>query len=167
MSTVLVEPAYHKELIDGREVEKPLPKKLHAFIQTFLAATFSARLPKAYRAATELNVLCGQDRIVPDVTVMERSARYENGELADPPALAVEIMSPGQTLSDLLVRCERLHKAGTPQCWIIWPEKRQAWIYKPGSFEAATERLNASIGEGSIEVSLVEVNLVEMWAELD
>ena len=67
MSTVLVEAAYHKELIDGRETDKPLPKNLHAFIQTFLAATLSASLPRRYRVATELNVLCGPDRLVPDI----------------------------------------------------------------------------------------------------
>lgn len=27
-------PTYHKELIDGREAEKPLPKNLHAFAET-------------------------------------------------------------------------------------------------------------------------------------
>ena len=162
MSSVLVEAAYHKELIDGHEVEKPLPKNLHAFIQTFLAATFSARLPRRYRAATELNVLCGPDRLIPDITVMERSARYEDGDLADAPALAVEIMSPGQTLSDLVDRCERLHKAGTPQCWIIWPERRQAWMFTPVSFDAVKENLTASLGEDSIEI-----NLAEMWSELD
>jgi Uma2 family endonuclease len=158
----LVEPAYHTELIDGREVEKPLPKNLHAFIQTFLAAVFSARLPRRYRAATELNVLCGPDRLVPDITVMERSARYESGDLADPPALAVEIMSPGQTLSDLLNKCERLHKAGTPECWVIWPEKRQAWTYAPGSFHEASKTLTVSLDPIAVEISLAE-----MWSELD
>ena len=34
MSTVLTGTAYHSELIDGREVEKPLPKLLHARIQS-------------------------------------------------------------------------------------------------------------------------------------
>jgi Uma2 family endonuclease len=155
-------PTYHTELIDGREVEKPLPKNLHAFIQTFLAAAFLARLPRRYRAATELNVLCGPDRVVPDVTVMERSARYENGDLADPPVLAVEIMSPGQTLSDLVDRCERLHKAGTPQCWIVWPERRQAWTFTPVSFEAANENLTASLDQ-----TVIEISLAEMWRELD
>jgi Uma2 family endonuclease len=107
-------------------------------------------------------VLCGKDRLVPDITIVEQSARYEDGDLADPPILAVEIMSPGQTLSQLLDRCERLQKAGTPQCWIVWPERRQAWTYTPGSFAEASERLAAALGEGSIEVSLAE-----MWAELD
>ncbi len=162
MSTVVVEPAYHTELIDGHEIEKPLPKNLHAFIQTFLAAAFSTRLPRRYRAATELNVLCGPDRVVPDITVMERSARYENGDLADPPTLVVEIMSPGQTLSDLLDRCERLQKAGTPQCWLIWPEKRQAWTYAPGSFHEATEILTVSLDQ-----TVIEISLTEMWSELD
>jgi Uma2 family endonuclease len=162
MGTVLLQAAYHKELIDGREIEKPLPKNLHAFIQTYLAAMFLTRLPRRYRAGTELNVLCGSDRLVPDVTVMERSARYENGDLADPPVLAVEIMSPGQTLSDLIDRCERLHKAGAPQCWIIWPETRQAWTFTPVSLEAAKEKLIASLSE-----SPIEIDLAEMWAELD
>ena len=162
MSTVLVEPTYHTELIDGCEVEKPLPKNLHAFIQTFLGAVLLARLRRRYRAATELNVLCGADRLVPDVTVMERSARYENGDLADPPVLAIEIMSPGQTLSNLLDRCERLHKAGTSQCWIVWPEQRQAWMFTPVSLEAAKENLTVSLGDSSLEISLAEI-----WSELD
>ena len=162
MSSVPTAPAYHKELIDGREVQKPLPKKLHAFAETFLLVDLANRLPKPYEALLELNTICGQDRLVPDIIVTERSARYLDGDLADPPMLAVEIMSPEQPLSDLLDRCERLHKAGTPQCWIIWPEKRRAWIYTPVSFQEAHGNLAASVGESTIEVSLQE-----MWAELD
>jgi Uma2 family endonuclease len=162
MSSVLVEAAYHKELIDGHEVEKPLPKKLHARVQAYLIRVLAMTIPQSYEALPELNVLCGGDRLVPDITVTERSARYEDGDLADAPALAVEIMSPGQTLSDLVDRCERLHKAGAAQCWIIWPERRQAWMFTPVSLEAAKENLTASFGEDSIEI-----NLAEMWSELD
>jgi Uma2 family endonuclease len=162
MSTVLIDPGYHTELIDGREVEKPLPKKLHARVQAFLLRILGMKLVRPYEALPELNVLCGQDRLVPDITVTKRSACYEDGDLAEPPLLAVEIMSPGQTLSNLVNKCERLHKAGTPQCWIVWPERRQAWIYTPASFEAALENLSASLGESSIEISLAE-----MWSELD
>src|SRR5882724_7722348 len=162
MSTVLIEPGYHKELIDGCEVEKPLPKKLHARVQAYLVRVLGVKLPRLYEALPELNVLCGKDRLVPDVTVMERSARYEDGDLADPPLLAVEIMSPGQTLSQLLDRCERLHKAGTRQCWIVWPEQRQAWMFTPVSLETAKENLTVSLGDSSLEISLAEI-----WSELD
>lgn len=122
----------------------------------------ATRLPRLYEALPELNVLCGADRLVPDVVIVERSARYEDGDLADPPVLAIEIMSPGQPLSNLLDRCERLHKAGTPLCWVVWPERRQAWMFTPVSFEATKETLIATLGEGSIEI-----NLAEMWSELD
>jgi len=38
-------------------------------------------------------------------------------------------MSPGQTLSELFDKCERLLRAGAPLCWIIYGEKRKAWTY--------------------------------------
>ena len=162
MSSVLLDAAYHKELIDGREIEKPLPKKLHARIQAYLMRMLSLKLPRPYEALPELNVICGKDRLVPDITITERSARYEDGDLSDSPALAVEIMSPGQTLSNMFDKCERLHRASTPQCWVIWPESRQAWIFTPTSLEAAKEKLVAPVGDSSVEISLAE-----MWAELD
>jgi Uma2 family endonuclease len=162
MSTVLAEAAYHKELIDGREIEKPLPKKLHARVQAFLMRVLGLKVPRPYEALPELNVLCGNDRLVPDITIVDRSAHYEDGDLADQPAIAIEIMSPGQTFSNMVDKCERLHKAGTPQCWVIWPERRQAWIFTPVSLDTAKEKLTAAIGDSSIEVSLAE-----MWADLD
>ena len=162
MSTALVDAAYHKELIDGREIEKPLPKKLHPRVQAFLMRMLGSKAPMPYETLPELNVLCGKDRLIPDITVVERSAHYTEGDLADPAALAIEILSPRQTFSNMLDKCERLHKTGTPQCWVIWPERRQAWIYTPVSLEAAKEKLTATIGDSSVEISLAE-----MWAELD
>ena len=163
MSTAATEPAYHLERIDGREIQKPLPKKLHAFIEGYLIIVLSRILPKRYMAAPELNVLCGGDRLVPDVTVMERSARYDDGDLADPPQLAIEIMSPGQTVGQLLDKADRLVRAGAPACWVIWPERRQAWVYSAASMIEANETLTASLNDGS----RIEVKLAEMWAELD
>jgi hypothetical protein len=55
-------PTYHKELIDGLEIEKALPKNLHAFAETFLLVDLATRLPRLYEALPELNVLCGADR---------------------------------------------------------------------------------------------------------
>jgi hypothetical protein len=45
MSTVLTQPQYHVELIDGREVEKPVPKKLHVFVQQYLIVELTRVLP--------------------------------------------------------------------------------------------------------------------------
>jgi Uma2 family endonuclease len=129
MSTTLIDPVYHFERINGRDVRRPSPKKLHAFIQAYLMRVLSASMLSNARVLFELNVLCGDDRIVPAVIVVPHNARYIEGDLADPAILAVEIISPRQSLSNLMDKAERLLKAGTPMCWIIWPERRQAWMY--------------------------------------
>ena len=163
MSTVLVQPTYHVELIDGREVQKPLPRLKHARIQTYLIRKLGNDLGRTYEALSELNVLCGEDRLTPDVTVSRRDARYENENLADPAVFCVEILSPGQRLAELFDKADRLLKTGTPLCWIIWPERRKAWMYSANDLEEAKTHLRAPLHEDSS----VEVELAAMWGELD
>ena len=163
MSTVLVQPAYHLELIDGREVQKPLPKRYHFLIESYLIHTIANSLPSRYRVGPELNVLCGPDRLVPDVVVVERSARYQNDDLADPAILCVEIISPGQTLAELFDKANRFIKAGTPLCWIIWPERRKAWMYSDDDLEEAKTQLRAALPDGGV----LAIDLAAMWQELD
>ena len=162
MSAALAGFSYHTELIDGREIEKPLPKNLHAFVQTFLIGFFLRTLSARYRVASELNLLCGPDRLVPDLTVMARDARYLDGDLADAAVLAVEIFSPGQTVNDLFDKCRRITDAGTKLCWVIWPENRKAWMYSINDTRQAETSLSVKIDEQEISVPLAE-----MWAELD
>ncbi len=163
MSTVLVQPTYHVELIDGREVQKPLPKLKHARIQTYLIRKLGNDLSRTYEALSELNVLCGEDRLTPDVTVSRRDARYENENLAEPAVFCVEILSPGQRLAELFDKADRLLKAGTPLCWIVWPERRKAWMYSIDDLQEATTHLKAPLPEGGV----LEVELAAMWGELD
>ena len=83
MSTMLTVPQYHVELIDGREVEKPLPKKLHVLIQQYLILELARALPSHYKALPELNILTGgrtpegrREYVVPDVTVVAAGMKY-------------------------------------------------------------------------------------------
>ncbi len=164
MSTLFTALTYHVELIDGREIQKPLPKKPHFLIQRHLLLVFGRTLDeKQYLAGPELNVLCGQDRLVPDLVIVREAAEYKDGDLAEPPVLAVEILSPGQTLSDLFDKCDRLLHAGAPMCWIIWPERRKAWMYNSEDLNQAHESLVAVLLDGS----RVEIRLAEMWAKLE
>jgi len=149
---------YHTERIAGKEIQKPLPKKLHAIIQMYLLMLLKSSLPEEYRVLPELNVICGGERIVPDITVYQRGAKFVDGDLADQPVLAVEIASPKQTFSDLLAKCERLVEAGTAMTWIILPEKRQGWMFSGLGLEQATEALGGG---------LVEAGLAEMWDEME
>jgi Uma2 family endonuclease len=179
MSTaaLLTEPLYHYhlELIDGHEIEKPLPRKLHILIQRYLMLLLTNQLPAHYMAMPELSVLTGgrtasgrREYIVPDLQIVERTAQYEDGDLAVPPIWGVEILSPGQTIGDLFVRAERLLKVGAPMVWVIWPEKRKAWMYSPSELVEATNTLKAPLpGTQGAEPDFIEIQTHAMWAELD
>ena len=161
---------YHIELINGREIQKLLPKRPHVLLQRFLIVQLARDLPDRYIGLPELNILTGaqtevgrREYIVPDVAVVRRDARYKDGDLADPPVFAVEILSPGQTISDLFVRSARLLMLGSPVVWVIWPERRKAWMHSNDDLSEATGSLSAPLLDGDS----IEVNLAEMWAELD
>ena len=112
---------------------------------------------------SELNVLCGSDRLVPDVTVALRNARYQDGDLADPAILCAEILSPGQTVSNLFDKADRILKAGTPLCWMIWSERRKAWMYSLKDLVEAIDTLRVVLDDSD----RVDIPLAEMWRELD
>ncbi len=163
MSAVFVEP-YHLELIDGQEVEKPLPKKLHVAVQSYLLFLFLNLLRERYLCASELNFWCGPDRLVPDITVVRRGADYRDGDLVEAPALVVEILSPGQTIGSLMDKASRLVMAGGAKCcWVIWPERKRAWTFTlDGNMIEETESLTARFDDVPVIVPLAD-----LWAELD
>lgn len=167
MSTVLTGAAYHTELIDGREVEKPLSKLLHARIQSFLIRVLASLLSKRVEVSLGIERPLRKRSPRPPRTGCDsgspHNAEYRDGDLFDPAILCVEILSPGQTLSNLLDKAERLLKGGTPSCWLIWPERRQAWIYRQDELREATESLSATLADGE----RLEINLSDMWAELE
>lgn len=162
----LVEATYHTEVIDGREIEKPLPRNLHAFIQSFLMGYLLRTVPSNYAVLAEMNVLCGNDRLVPDLLVIRRGAQYVNGDLGEAPALVIEILSPGQTIAELLGKADRFLKAGAPLSWVIWPEKRKAWTYTQGDLSESGNLLAAFHDEVGSDVSL-NLPVSELWACLE
>lgn len=151
---------YHREQIDGVERDKPMPKHLHVRIQRWLSRYFTANLPAFLEDWPEQNVICGQDRLIPDIVVCARDAVFENGDLRTPPVLAVEILSPGQTIADLFDKADRLCRSGVVVSWVIWPEKRRAWTYTAD--DGPIEQNNAL----ALEVGNVQVSLTELWKAL-
>jgi hypothetical protein len=136
MGTASLPADYHVELIAGREVPKPLPKRLHWIVQ---ARIFRELLKWEgsldIELGTEVDILCGpnrDERLVPDVAAVNKNARYQDGVLVDGAVVAVKIMSPGQTIGQLFDKCEKLHAGGTRDCWVIWPKKQAAWRYAAG-----------------------------------
>jgi Uma2 family endonuclease len=122
---------------------------------------------------SELNTLTGgrtpdgrREYIVPDLQVVAKSAKYEDGDLAEAPVLGVEILSPGQSITDLFVRADRLVKLGASNVWVIWPEKRRAWQVGADLIDESSSKLTLRLPEGS-RPDCLNIDLHEMWAVLE
>jgi Uma2 family endonuclease len=123
---------YHTELIDNQEIQKPVPKTLHAIVQgrlIFFLMQWASNMPAL--VLPEQNVLCGEDRLVPDITLIAMDGPFYDGDLrAADITLAIEIASPGQKYSQLIAKCERLHESGARMCWVILPSERKAVMHR-------------------------------------
>jgi Uma2 family endonuclease len=80
------------------------------------------------RVRHEWTIVCGSEKIIPDVTFSFPNPEIHEGYLVAPALLVVECRSTGQKLKTLLDKC-RLdhHRMGTPYCWIIDAEEECAY----------------------------------------
>jgi hypothetical protein len=83
MSAALTQSKYHIERIDGKEIEKPTPKKLDARLHAALLRELFKHNLVEFEVLPNLDVLVGNgDWIVPDITISRLDAKFDNGVLA-------------------------------------------------------------------------------------
>ena len=141
------------EYIDGKIIQKPMPKGKHSTIQGELIIALNSTLKpqKIARAFPELRCTFGGRSTVPDVTVFtwKRIPRDDNGEIADSfqaaPDWTIEILSPDQSQTRVTRNILHCLDHGTQLGWLIDPKEQSVLVYfqgqQPAFFESATEVL--------------------------
>ena len=133
------EPALEFE--DGMVTQKVSPKGRHSTLQTWAVEQINVRIRprKLGHAFTELRAsFAGMSR-VPDIAVYrwDRIPRDTNGKIADdftePPDIAIEIVSPGQSVNRLIRRCLSFVDAGVLVAVLIDPTDESIVVVRPGS----------------------------------
>lgn len=148
------------ELRGGVVSQKVSPKMPHGALQFGLGIRLdgAGEPGRRLRVFTETRVNLGGESFVPDL-VAYREDRvpvdadgYVPDDVFDPPDIAVEIASPGQTLAYLMERCRDLIKGGVPVVVLLIPHPRSARTVR-------TFRLGAESGSlsGSDIVELTDV----------
>lgn len=118
------------EYVDGMVVQKPMPNEEYA--QIALEVGYHIRLwlrGKKGRAGVEARAKLGDlpDYRLPGVSFWKAGVPAGNQA---PPTLAVEILSPDQSLAELRRKCEFLRSTGVETCWLIDPERRTAELFE-------------------------------------
>ncbi len=158
-----------REYIDGKIIQKPMPKGKHSTIQGELTATINSILKpqKIARAFPELRCTFGGRSTVPDITVFtwDRIPRDDNGEISDSflaaPDWTIEILSPGQSHTKVTKNILHCLVNGTQLGWLIDPDEQLILVYfpqqKPAFFEAATDVLPVPNFAQAFELTLGEL----------
>ena len=150
------DPCYRYELSQGRLVREPRPgarhgrvvaevfKRLHEFVQRHDLGT--VELECGYRLREQPAVVRG-----PDVSFIAKDrlpASVPVGFWPFAPDLAIEVLSPSNTASEIEAKVLEYLDAGTRMVWVIDPETRSARIYA-GS-EAHLVRESGDLSGGDI-----------------
>ena len=129
----------------GKVTQKVSPQRVHAWLQTMLVQLFNTfGLPrKLAMAFAELRAICGGHALVPDVSVYrwERVPFTADDELvdgiADPPDIAVEIVSPDQSVTELVDKCLDYVGPGVEIALLIDPKGRRILRFGSGGVTQA------------------------------
>ena len=151
-----------RDYIDGEVRERNLGETPHSGLQTFIALLFSInRKEWGLRSFTEQRVQISTERFrVPDVCALYPDGP-PGGILRTAPELCIEILSPGDSLTDMQDRVDDYVALGVPHIWLIDPVKRRAWTADAqGIHVLATDAF-------TIPETPVRVPLADMYRELD
>jgi len=118
------------EYIDGMVLQKPMPNEVHgllAFRIGYLIQAWLGAMPA--RIGVEVRARLGDlpNFRFPDVSYWRPDAPFGDQQ---PPSLAVEILSPTQSIAELRRKCEMLRSTGVETCWLIDPVSRTAELHE-------------------------------------
>ena len=97
---------------------------------------------------------------VPDVLVVRTGEKFDR-YVTQPPLIAIEILSPGDSLRDMQQKAAEYRLFGAENIWIIDPKPRLAYRYTPSGLE------DVQTGELVVPGTPIRVVLSEMFAELE
>ncbi len=151
-----------REFVDGRIEERNLGEKEHSIIQRYFTGLFwIKRAEWRVEVFPELRTQTQSRRFrVPDVLVTRVDDQFER-YVTRPPLIAVEILSPEDTLTAMGTKAAEYCQFGIENIWIIDPEGRIAYSYT----EAGLEEIRA--GKLTVAGTPILIELSEMFAELD
>ena len=151
-----------REYVDGRIEERNLGEKEHSILQGYL--TFLFRLNRTawgIEIFPELRTQTQTRRFrVPNVLVTRSGDKFER-YVTNPPLIAIEILSPEDSLRAMQEKAAEYRSFGVENIWIIDPEPRIAYRYVDNALQEVKE------ADLAIPGTPIRVVLSEMFAELD
>jgi len=151
-----------REFVEGRIEERNLGEKEHSLLQRYFTFLFMLKRSEwGVEVFPELRTQTQARRFrVPDVLVMRAADKFER-YVTRPPLIAIEILSPEDTLHAMREKAAEYRQFGVQHIWIVDPDPRIAYL----ATETGLEEIRT--GELTVPGTPICVDLSEMFAELD
>ncbi len=151
-----------REFVDGRIEERASGEKEHSIIQRYLTVLFAIKRGEwGVEVFPELRTqTAARNFRVPDVLVV-RAGQHFDRYVTQPPLIAIEILSPEDSLRAMQAKAAEYRQFGVEHIWIIDPEPRIAYRYTNAGLE------EVKTGELCVPETPIRVVLSELFAELD
>ncbi len=146
------------EYVDGVVEERPMGEDKHSEWQATLVMFFRVRRREwDIRVRPELRTKTSERRYrIPDIAILDAALPREPIATA-PPLIALEILSPEDRLSRLVVRLADFETMGVRSIYIIDPADNSLLRFKGGKLEVAD----------TVMLRDVEIRFADILAELD
>ena len=130
------------------ERNKPMPSLNHGLIQAKLIFALLSRYQTRYNVMSELSLDLSDWSSVPDICLyLVRPLDLQNDQVAvsEPPLCTIAIISPSQSLNELVYKAREYFQHGVQSCWIVLLPLGNIYVFSsPEEYEIfrATETLH-------------------------
>jgi len=150
------------EYDDGVVVERNLGEFEHSFLQTILATILTVNMDKwGVFGLTEQRVQIKPSKfLISDVSVL-RVGSPRAKILTRPPLIAIEILSPEDTIRNATAKARQYLAFGVEHVWVIDPSARVAYTGSASGLQVV------AAGELSVPGTQILIRIGELFDELD
>ena len=150
------------DYIDGELRERNVGEQPHAAIQAIFAGIFREhRATWKVLALTEQRIQTSSTHyLIADVCILRRTDPFDR-IVHKAPLICIEVLSRGDTLSDMLDRVDDYANMGVQHIWIIDPGNRRGYVASTSGLQQPAS------GELTVPGTPIRISLAEIWAEFD
>jgi len=115
-----------------QERGKPMPSKNHAIVQGNLNFALRNILGKTYRVLPEVSIQLESIERIPDIALyknLEFTPGSDEVRLSEAPVAVMEIISPSQTVSELISKSYQYFEHGVISYWLVIPDLRSIYVF--------------------------------------
>ncbi len=112
--------------------KKGMGSKNHSGLQSNLLLELGIKYRKVYRFVVELSLEVDGVEKIPDLSIYKKfkvTPGYDETRMKDLPLGVIEILSPTQSLTELVVKARTYFDAGILSYWLVTPDLRAIYVY--------------------------------------